>query len=81
MASNKELWLIQWPVNQTTDFDRQEITLKLQRNGNFASFETLSGKSYELLLKYRMLRCFNLQRQTQKLVSCCHTPLHLALGR
>ncbi|KAF9604689.1 hypothetical protein IFM89_009125 [Coptis chinensis] len=34
---------------QTTDLDGQEITLKLQRNGNFASFETLSGKSYELV--------------------------------
>ncbi|KAF9617465.1 hypothetical protein IFM89_036426 [Coptis chinensis] len=33
----------------TTDLDKQEITLKLQRNGNFASFETLSGKSYELV--------------------------------
>ncbi|KAF9607343.1 hypothetical protein IFM89_033931 [Coptis chinensis] len=43
MTNNKELWLIQWPVNQNTDLDGQEITLKLQRNGNFASFETLSG--------------------------------------
>ncbi|KAF9617227.1 hypothetical protein IFM89_035109 [Coptis chinensis] len=49
MTSNKELWLIQWPVNQTTDFDGQDMTLKLQRNGNFASFETLLGKSYELV--------------------------------
>ncbi|KAF9621698.1 hypothetical protein IFM89_026591 [Coptis chinensis] len=49
MTNNKELWLIQWPVNQNTDLDGQEITLKLQRNGNFASFETLSGKSYELV--------------------------------
>ncbi|KAF9596307.1 hypothetical protein IFM89_008833 [Coptis chinensis] len=49
MGSNKDLWLIQWPVNQTPDFDGQEITLKLQRNGSFASFESLSGKSYELV--------------------------------
>ncbi|KAF9600870.1 hypothetical protein IFM89_013466 [Coptis chinensis] len=33
-----------------------------------------------MLLKYRMLRCFNLQRWTEKLVFYYFTPLHLALG-
>ncbi|KAG5520504.1 hypothetical protein RHGRI_033176 [Rhododendron griersonianum] len=43
-TDSKELWLIQWPMNQAPDFDGQELTLKLHRDGLLGSFEGSSGK-------------------------------------
>ncbi|KAJ0988728.1 hypothetical protein J5N97_007084 [Dioscorea zingiberensis] len=46
-----ELWLIQWPINQLqpADFDGKELSLKLNRDGQLGSFESSSGKSYEVV--------------------------------
>ncbi|KAE9454821.1 hypothetical protein C3L33_13289, partial [Rhododendron williamsianum] len=58
-TDSKELWLIQWPMNQLSlfsslldlflalqapDFDGQELTLKLHHDGLLGSFEGSSGK-------------------------------------
>ncbi|XP_019051603.1 PREDICTED: mediator-associated protein 2 isoform X2 [Nelumbo nucifera] len=39
LTDSTEFWLIQWPHNQTPDFDGQEVTLKLHRDGRMGSFE------------------------------------------
>ncbi|KMZ70592.1 hypothetical protein ZOSMA_199G00290 [Zostera marina] len=50
-GNNKELWLIQWPVHQTvsSDIDGKEITIRLNKDGNIGSFETSTGKTYDLV--------------------------------
>ncbi|KAK9110205.1 hypothetical protein Sjap_018265 [Stephania japonica] len=48
-TDSKELWLIQWPINQVPDFDGQEVTLKLKENGTLGSFESSSGTSYDVV--------------------------------
>ncbi|KAL8099981.1 mediator-associated protein 2 [Apium graveolens] len=49
LTDSSELWLIQWPLNQTPDFDGQEVTLKLHHDGHLGSFESSSGKSYDIV--------------------------------
>ncbi|XP_052187274.1 mediator-associated protein 2 [Diospyros lotus] len=49
LTNSAELWLIQWPINQAPDFDGQEISLKLHRDGQLGSFEGSSGKSYDVV--------------------------------
>ncbi|XP_010243688.1 PREDICTED: mediator-associated protein 2 isoform X1 [Nelumbo nucifera] len=49
LTDSTEFWLIQWPHNQTPDFDGQEVTLKLHRDGRMGSFEGSSGKEYEVV--------------------------------
>ncbi|GFZ20997.1 hypothetical protein Acr_29g0001590 [Actinidia rufa] len=46
LSDSTELWLIQWPINQAPDFDGQELSLKLHRDGLLGSFE---GKSYDVV--------------------------------
>ncbi|CAI9754383.1 unnamed protein product [Fraxinus pennsylvanica] len=49
LTDSTELWLIQWPINQAPDFDGQELSLKLHRDGHLGSFDGSSGKSYEVV--------------------------------
>ncbi|OVA10592.1 hypothetical protein BVC80_8969g22 [Macleaya cordata] len=49
LTDSTELWLIQWPINQPPDFDGQEVSLKLHHDGQLGSFESSSGKSYEVV--------------------------------
>lgn len=49
MTDSKELWLIQWPVNQHPDFDGQELSLKLHQDGQLGKFEGSSGKLYNVV--------------------------------
>ncbi|PSR84601.1 Mediator-associated protein [Actinidia chinensis var. chinensis] len=49
LSDSTELWLIQWPINQAPDFDGQELSLKLHRDGLLGSFEGSSGKSYDVV--------------------------------
>ncbi|KAF8403769.1 hypothetical protein HHK36_011874 [Tetracentron sinense] len=49
LMDSSELWLIQWPINQAPDFNRQELSLKLHRDGQLGSFEGLSGKKYDVV--------------------------------
>ncbi|XP_059656522.1 mediator-associated protein 2 [Cornus florida] len=49
LSDSTEFWLIQWPINQPPDFDGQELTLKLHRDGQLGSFEGSSGKSYHMV--------------------------------
>lgn len=44
-----ELWLIQWPSNQAPDFDGQEFSLQLHPDGHLGSFQSSSGKSYDVV--------------------------------
>ncbi|KAJ4972275.1 hypothetical protein NE237_005374 [Protea cynaroides] len=49
LTDSTELWLMQWPINQPPNFDGQELSLKLHHDGTIGSFESSSGKSYELV--------------------------------
>ncbi|XP_027125796.1 mediator-associated protein 2-like [Coffea arabica] len=49
LDDSKELWLIQWPVNQASDLNGQQVSLKLHHDGHLGSFEGSSGKSYEVV--------------------------------
>ncbi|CAI9787050.1 unnamed protein product [Fraxinus pennsylvanica] len=49
LTDSAELWLIQWPINQASDFDGQEVSLKLHHDGHLGNFEGSSGKSYEVV--------------------------------
>ncbi|CAA7401673.1 unnamed protein product [Spirodela intermedia] len=51
LTDSTELWLIQWPINQLQpdDFDGKEISLNLHQDGELASVETSSGKSYDVV--------------------------------
>lgn len=49
LKDSNELWLIQWPVNQAPDFNGQQVSLKLHRDGHLGSFQGSSGKPYELV--------------------------------
>ncbi|KAF8408517.1 hypothetical protein HHK36_007673 [Tetracentron sinense] len=49
LMDSSELWLIQWPINQAPDFNGQELSLKLHRDGQLGSFEGLSGKTYDVV--------------------------------
>ncbi|KAJ3697217.1 hypothetical protein LUZ61_000922 [Rhynchospora tenuis] len=51
LTDSTELWLIQWPLNQLKagDFEGKEITLKLHKDRNLGTFESSSGKSYEVV--------------------------------
>ncbi|XP_057970477.1 mediator-associated protein 2 [Malania oleifera] len=44
-----ELWLIQWPINQPPDFDGQEVSLKLNHDGQLGTFKGSSGKEYDVV--------------------------------
>ncbi|KAI3520637.1 hypothetical protein L1887_10087 [Cichorium endivia] len=48
-TDSTELWLIQWPKDQIPDFDGQQISLKLQNDGQLGTFEASSGKSYDVV--------------------------------
>ncbi|XAR48254.1 hypothetical protein NMG60_11031011 [Bertholletia excelsa] len=48
-SDSTELWLVQWPINQAPDFDGQELSLKLHRDGLLGSFEGSSGKAYDVV--------------------------------
>ncbi|KAF4356747.1 hypothetical protein F8388_022454 [Cannabis sativa] len=48
-TDSTELWLIQWPKNNDPDFDGQELTLKLDHDGNLSSFKGSSGKEYDMV--------------------------------
>nr|XP_027122367.1 mediator-associated protein 2-like [Coffea arabica] len=43
LNDSKELWLIQWPVNQAPDLNGQQVSLKLHHDGHLGSFEGSSG--------------------------------------
>nr|GMD33610.1 mediator-associated protein 2-like [Ipomoea batatas] len=47
LTDSTELWLIQWPINHSSDFDGQ-VSLKLDNDGHLGSFESSSGKSYDV---------------------------------
>ncbi|XP_019193268.1 PREDICTED: mediator-associated protein 2-like [Ipomoea nil] len=47
VTDSTELWLIQWPLNHSSDFDGQ-VSLKLDNDGHLGSFESSSGKSYDV---------------------------------
>ncbi|XP_073030041.1 uncharacterized protein [Primulina eburnea] len=49
VTDSTELWLIQWPINQSPDFDGREVSLKLNGDGRIGSFECSSGKSYDVV--------------------------------
>lgn len=49
LNDSTEFWLIQWPKNQSPDFDGQEITLKLHHDGEIGSFKGSSGKEYDVV--------------------------------
>ncbi|KAF3323571.1 mediator-associated protein 2 [Carex littledalei] len=51
LTDSTELWLIQWPLNQLKpgDFEGKELSLKLHKNKDLGTFESLSGKSYEVV--------------------------------
>ncbi|XP_073127476.1 uncharacterized protein [Henckelia pumila] len=49
ITDSTELWLIQWPVNQSPDFGGTEASLKLNGDGCIGSFECASGKSYDVV--------------------------------
>ncbi|XP_058102876.1 mediator-associated protein 2 isoform X3 [Magnolia sinica] len=51
LTDSTELWLIQWPLNQlqSDDFEGKELSLKLHGDGQLASFESSSGKSYDVV--------------------------------
>ncbi|XP_068661320.1 mediator-associated protein 2 isoform X2 [Aristolochia californica] len=51
LTDSTELWLIQWPYNQLQpdDFQGKELKLKLHHNGKLGTFESASGKSYDLV--------------------------------
>ncbi|KAF5746366.1 mediator-associated protein 2 [Tripterygium wilfordii] len=49
LTDSTELWLIQWPSNQTPDFDGMEVTLDLNRDGRLGTFEGSSGKEYDVV--------------------------------
>ncbi|XP_062117732.1 mediator-associated protein 2-like [Humulus lupulus] len=49
VTDSTELWLIQWPKNNDPDFDGQELTLKLNHDGNLSSFKGASGKEYDMV--------------------------------
>ncbi|XP_057506459.1 mediator-associated protein 2-like [Actinidia eriantha] len=49
LSDSTELWLIQWKINQASNFDVQELSLKLHRDGLLGSFEGSSGKSYDVV--------------------------------
>eukprot|EP00262_Sarcandra_glabra_P019031 TRINITY_DN701_c0_g1_i1.p1 TRINITY_DN701_c0_g1~~TRINITY_DN701_c0_g1_i1.p1 ORF type:complete len:324 (-),score=42.33 TRINITY_DN701_c0_g1_i1:117-1088(-) len=51
LTDSTELWLIQWPHNQlqADDFTGKELSLKLRRDGCLGSFESSSGKSYDMV--------------------------------
>lgn len=48
-SDSTELWLIQWPNDMPVDFDGQELTLKLHRDGKLGTFEGSSGKEYDVV--------------------------------
>ncbi|KAK1410010.1 hypothetical protein QVD17_36542 [Tagetes erecta] len=49
-TDSTELWLIQWPKDQIPDFNGQQISLDLHRDdGQLGTFETKSGKSYDVV--------------------------------
>ncbi|XP_057773402.1 uncharacterized protein LOC130992672 [Salvia miltiorrhiza] len=48
-TDSTELWLIQWPINQTPEFSGQQVSIKLQGDGHIGTFESSSGISYEML--------------------------------
>ncbi|KAI3722159.1 hypothetical protein L2E82_33187 [Cichorium intybus] len=48
-TDSTELWLIQWPKDQIPDFDGEQISLKLQNDGQLGTFEASSGKSYDVV--------------------------------
>ncbi|KAL1561219.1 hypothetical protein AAHA92_03949 [Salvia divinorum] len=47
-SDSTELWLIQLPLDQTLELDGQQVSLKLQGDGHIGTFESSSGKSYEM---------------------------------
>ncbi|KAL3845508.1 hypothetical protein ACJIZ3_002911 [Penstemon smallii] len=61
LNDSTELWLIQWPINQqmnnldttflqnTSDFDGQQVSLNLHNDGHLGTFNGSSGKSYEVV--------------------------------
>ncbi|KAF3450926.1 hypothetical protein FNV43_RR07015 [Rhamnella rubrinervis] len=49
LTDSTELWLIQWPKKHNPDFDGQEVSLKLHRDGKLASFEGSSGRKYDVV--------------------------------
>ncbi|KAJ4762212.1 mediator-associated protein [Rhynchospora pubera] len=51
LTDSTQLWLIQWPLNQlkAEDFEGKELTLKLHKDRNLGTFESSSGKSYEVV--------------------------------
>ncbi|XP_073006909.1 uncharacterized protein [Typha latifolia] len=51
LTESKELWLIQWPFNQlqAADFHGKELSLKLHGDGQLGSFDSSTGKSYEVV--------------------------------
>ncbi|KDP24903.1 hypothetical protein JCGZ_24281 [Jatropha curcas] len=49
LTDSTELWLIQWPHNELPDFQGKEISLGLHRDGSLGSFESSSGKIYDVV--------------------------------
>ncbi|KAL8171210.1 hypothetical protein V2J09_023014 [Rumex salicifolius] len=49
ITDSTELWLMQFPTNLGIDFDGQEVTLNLHREGKLGSVEGSSGKEYDLV--------------------------------
>ncbi|XP_047977080.1 uncharacterized protein LOC125219210 [Salvia hispanica] len=47
-TDSTELWLIQIPLDQNLELDGQQVCLNLQADGHIGSFESSSGKSYEM---------------------------------
>eukprot|EP00268_Persea_americana_P024842 TRINITY_DN2422_c0_g1_i1.p1 TRINITY_DN2422_c0_g1~~TRINITY_DN2422_c0_g1_i1.p1 ORF type:complete len:240 (-),score=41.95 TRINITY_DN2422_c0_g1_i1:369-1088(-) len=51
VTDSTELWLMQWPLNQLQpdEFEGKELSLKLHHDGTLGTFESSSGKSYDLV--------------------------------
>ncbi|VFQ84255.1 unnamed protein product [Cuscuta campestris] len=48
LTDSTELWLLQWPLNHAPDFDGLEVSLELHHDGILGSFESSSGKPYDV---------------------------------
>ncbi|CDP14889.1 unnamed protein product [Coffea canephora] len=81
LDDSKELWLIQWTVNQTSDLNGQQVSLKFHHDGHLGSFEGSSGKLYDVV-SFKLQDPEVTRNRTQKRLYSCHQHQSLeSLGR
>ncbi|KAK6942717.1 hypothetical protein RJ641_028094 [Dillenia turbinata] len=49
LNDSTEFWLIRWPLHHPPDIDGKELSLKLRPDGQLGSFESSSGKTYDVV--------------------------------